>query len=138
MIWKLSGLAVVVCAAGCTRFSSGGDGPESARLSLDAWTHLDTIALSGAESAHIDPVTGDLFAGTEDGLVRIGADRSPVLVASGDRLAAVAVADDGAVFWSEDYPGTVTRWSPSSGAEVWAEQWHDGDDDQRPDRRVRR
>ena len=98
------------------------------------WTLIRTLALTGAQSARFSTQDSSIFVGRRgsgaDGLYRISTLGLATKLATGSNVAALVVAQNGDVFFSEDYGGEIFRVPhKKSGRTKWAWGFHGGDDD---------
>ncbi len=98
------------------------------------WQLLHTIPFADGVAAHVGAQPGRLFVGRRDGsgdgVYRVDASGLLLKIGSGDRLAGVAMAPDGDVFFSEDYGGGIYRVAAgTTGSQLWVSGFHSGDDD---------
>ncbi|MEW5988651.1 MAG: hypothetical protein AB1791_18645 [Chloroflexota bacterium] len=102
------------------------------------WQLTHTYSVSTPQGAHYNPQDQLVYvtrriSGSSGGLYRINADGTTTQMAVGDRPAAVLVdADDGDIFFSEDYGGYLYRHGfsdPIPGRSTWVSGLHSGDDD---------
>ncbi|MFW5876068.1 MAG: MYXO-CTERM sorting domain-containing protein [Myxococcota bacterium] len=104
-------------------------------FSEDGWTVLETTEVTDARSARFHPTEGMVVGrrattSSGGGVYRMLPFGRLEKLGAGDRLASVLVADDGDIFFSEDYGGELFRIEAGTeGSEAWAGDYFDSDAD---------
>ena len=98
------------------------------------WSLIRTVSFSGAQSARFSPKGSDIFVGrrgtSSDGLYSVDVHGLESKLAPGYNVAALVVASNGDVFFSEDYGGVIYKVTyGKTGRVSWASGFHGGDDD---------
>ena len=98
------------------------------------WTMIREITFAAAHSARIHPKDGAIYVGKRTssgaGLFRLDAFGLETKLASGTDVSGVVIADDGDIFFAEDYAGIIYRVPyQQTGRSTWVSGWHSGDDD---------
>jgi hypothetical protein len=128
-------------APGADRAEDSGGTAQHARALTDdpsfwesGWSVSQRVPLTAAHGAHFSPVDGRLYmgrrlTGNDGGVYRVLGLDTAAKVASGDRVAGVEVAADGAILFSEDFAGRIVRHGSVQGTQTWVSGFHSGDDD---------
>ena len=103
----------------------------------NGWSLTNSVNFTDGAAAHYNPIDGllyverDLTESSGGGLYRIETNGDAVLLASGDRIAAIVIDhDDGDIFMSEDFDEDIHRTGfGDMTSTIWTSGFHSGYDD---------